>query len=164
MPLAVSRNPFPDREKPTSTLLTPQARVLAALMPDDASEPNFLWRVINRAQLGVRAGYSPISGTITRALNGIRPNNTSSGTPHLGLIGLGLVEVVKLDICDIEEINYRATPAGVEAYRAYVAVHGELPIVKDAGTCSNTSRGYKRGEWIQGADRYRGKIEAPKSI
>lgn len=139
-------------------LRVPQARVLRALVPppEYADHPELRdteWPCLPRARLGVRAGYTAISGTVTRALNGIR-EGSSSGDPHPGLLARGLVEVVRLDVEGEVEDCYRATPAGVAAYRAHVAEHGEeLPPVRDAVSSTNKNRGYKVGENQQGAPR-----------
>lgn len=118
------------------TLRIPQARVLRALLPADPSDPPSEWPLLNRAGLGVGAGCTPTSGTITRALNGIR-EGSSSGDAHPGLLALGLVEEVAIDIEGRTEVNYRATLAGVAAYQAFVAQGGKLPPVKDAAHCTN---------------------------
>ncbi len=120
----------------TTVLRTPQARVLAALQPTDLTDPVSEWPLVTRAQLGIRAGYTAISGTVTRALNGIR-EGSSSGDPHKGLLALGLVEEVVLDVEGVMETDYRATPAGVVAYQAHLAATGTLPQVKDAALCVN---------------------------
>lgn len=135
-------------------LRVPQARVLAALMPEDPESYWTEWPVFNRAQLGVQAGYTAISGSITRALNGIHPGS-SSGDPHLGLLALELVEEVNID----GETNYRATALGVRAYQLYIQSKGGLPEVRDPTLTTNTNRGYKFGRWKQGEDKYRGKKE-----
>jgi hypothetical protein len=96
------------------------------------------WPLVTHKQLAVRAGYTGTSGSITRALNGIRKGNKTSGIPHPGLLELGLVEIEILDIEGVKERNYRITAAGIAAYRAYVAIHGEeLPPVKDAALSVN---------------------------
>lgn len=141
MPVSVRHSPF-DRPAPTQApnlaLRTPQARVLAALQPDDPSDPLIDWPLVTRAQLGVRAGYTAISGTVTRALNGIRPGNTTSGDPHPGLLERGMIEEVVLDIEGVREVNYRATALGVRAYQAYIAAHkNKLPDLKPADLCTN---------------------------
>ena len=92
--------------------------------------------MVNRAQLGVRAGYTAISGSITRALNGIR-KGSSSGDPHPGLLARGMIEEEVLNVEGIEEINYRATDKGVRAYTEYTKTHKKLPVVKDAKLCIN---------------------------
>ena len=140
MPKSVNRNPFlghqPVTGRPRSGLRTPQARVLEALVPQYPEDPVSEWPLVSRAQLAVRAGYTVISGTVTRALNGIRPGNRTSGDPHLGLLKLGLVEQVEVDVDGAVEIDYRATPAGVLAYQEYAAT-GPPPKVKDARSCTN---------------------------
>ena len=139
MPVSVQRDPFGGKKQDTETvkLRTPQARVLAALQPDDPTDSLWHWPTVTRAQLGIRAGYTAISGTVTRALNGIR-EGSSSGDPHLGLLALGYVEEVILDIEGTKEVNYRATQAGVRAYKAYMSTNeGKLPQLRDATTCTN---------------------------
>ena len=143
-------------------LRTPQARVLAALVPADATDPVFDWPLVTRPQLAVRAGCTAISGTITRALNGTRAKKVfgdrpktgvwslvgtvggkeiwegnSSGDPHAGLLELKCVEEVVLDIEGTKEVNYRATKLGVAAYQAWVRKNGKLPALKDASVCVN---------------------------
>lgn len=162
MPVLVKIDPFSrQRVIPTDlSLRTPQARLLAALYPEYPDDPVTEWPVVNRAQLAVRAGYTAISGTVTRALDGLqarrvvgaRPTSgkwqlvgtdpdvwegSSSGDPHPGLLVRGMVEVLVLDIVGVSEVNYRATALGVRAYRAYVEAHGALPVVKDAAACVN---------------------------
>lgn len=157
MPVSARRSESTDGDEPVE-LRKPQARVIRALVPDDPSSYWTEWPIYNRAWLAIKAGFTPISGTVTRALNGIRPGS-SSGPPHLGLLALGYVEEESLEVDGVQETYYRATPAGVRAYQAYVAGHGPLPPVKDAASATNTNRGYNRGQWRQGADRHRGRID-----
>src|SRR5579863_7294957 len=120
-----------------SDLRVPQARVLQLLIPENVDSYWTEWPVVCRSELGVRAGYTGRSGSITRVMNGIR-EGSSSGDPHKGLLALGYVEEDVLDIEGTKEVNYRATLAGVRAYEAYLAAcGGELPEVKDAATCTN---------------------------
>lgn len=144
MPRAIKPDVFDNQpsEEPQE-LRVPQARLLAALMPDDPTRPLICWRVVNRARLGVKAGYTAISGTVTRALNGVKPGS-SSGEAHLGLLGLKMIEEVIIDIEGTKEVNYRITWAGIRAYQDYIKRHGELPPLKDRGTCINDR--YKKGE------------------
>jgi len=146
MPVSVKIDPFSQQPILNNlTLRAPQARVLAPLQPEHPDDPVFDWPLITRAQLGVRAGYTAISGTVTRALNGIRAGS-SSGDPHPGLLARGMVEEVVLYIEGTREVNYRVTRKGVEAYQAYITKQGgKLPELKDAATCTN--------------DRYRKNIE-----
>lgn len=123
-------------QQPDLALRSPQARVLAALQPDDPTDQIIDWPLVTRAQLAVRAGYTAISGTVTRALNGIR-EGSSSGDPHPGLLARGMIVEVTLDVEGTKEVNYRATDLGVRAYQAYLAERGGLPALKDAATCTN---------------------------
>lgn len=94
------------------------------------------WPELTRAQLNKRAGFTPISGTTTRALNGIR-EGSSSGKPHLGLIGLGLVKCSEVQSETGTEQVYRITAAGIRAVRAYIEERGRMPNRKDAESCVN---------------------------
>lgn len=148
MPVSIRNNPFDDginkktiaplkQSNNEDRLRTPQARVLAALMPNDTTEPVSEWPLITRAQLGINAGYTALSGTITRVLNGVR-EGSSSGDPHPGLLARGMIEEVVLDIDGVKEVNYRTTAAGIRAYQAHVAIHGkQLPNVRDKKACVN---------------------------
>jgi hypothetical protein len=139
MPVSVDVDPFSGQpvNRDDLSLRTPQARVLAALAPDGDDAARVDWPVVTRAQLGVRAGYTAISGTITRALNGIRVGS-SSGDAHPGLLVRGFVEEVVLDIDGTREVNYRITEVGIRAYRARVAERGpSLPPQRDKATCTN---------------------------
>ena len=137
-PVPVKRDPFSGQPIVPSDLRlrTPQARVLAALVPDDPAAPLIDWPLVTRTQLGVRAGYTATSGTITRVLNGIRAGS-SSGDPHPGLLARGMVVEIVLDVEGASEMNYRATGLGVKAYHEYVAERGGMPVVKDAAICTN---------------------------
>ena len=110
---------------------TLQARVLNVLMPTDIEAPSYEWPLLTRTQLNKRAGFTAKSGSITRALNGIRATNKTSGVPHPGLVELGMIEVTTLDIDGMEEDNYRITKRGIEALLAFVARGGKIPPVKD---------------------------------
>lgn len=134
MPVAVQRSPFD--EPPPLKLRTPQARVLAALMPDNLNDAWFDWPTYNRAQLNIRAGFTGVSGTLTRVLNGIRPGSSSGGA-HPGLLALELVKAETLDIDGVAEVNYHITSKGIVAYQAYVAEHGALPQVRSIEASTN---------------------------
>lgn len=140
MPVSIKRDPFSNQPiRPSDlSLRTPQARVLAALMPEYTDDPISEWPLVTRKQLALRAGYTAISGTVTRVLNGICAGS-SSGDPHPGLLARGLVEQEVLNIEGVSETNYRATPLGVRAYQAH---NKKLPPVRDAVICVNTTRGY----------------------
>ncbi len=145
MPVSVKRSPFvaPTTEPvPMVKLRKPWLYLLEALAPPPAYDALMYkvdWPVITRAWLGVLAGYTAISGTVTRALNGIREGNNKSGPPHLGILGLGYVEEIVLDIDGVSEINYRITTAGIAVYRDHIARYGPLDRKpKDKEGCINT--------------------------
>lgn len=141
MPVAVRQSPLAS-SKPNIELRVPQARVLRVLMPDRPDDPPMDWPTLCRAVLGLRAGYTAISGSITRALNGIRPGS-SSGDAHLGLVALGLVEVGEVDVDGVVERSYRITEAGIREFGRFMAQNGNaLPPLRDAALCVNTTRGY----------------------
>lgn len=118
-------------------LRIPQARVLKALMPSNLKAHSVEWPVLNRATLGIRAGYTAISGTITRALNGIK-EGSSSGDAHPGLLIRKLIKEVAIDIDGLTEVNYQITETGISEYSAYIAKNGDnLPPNKDASLCVN---------------------------
>ena len=146
MPVSVNRGPFTTdtvsvvkRDK----LRIPQVRILAALMPDRPSDPRTDWPLLTRAYLAVRAGYTPISGSVTRALNGIRPGSSSDargskpGQGHLGLIARGYVDDVPIDLDGLIEANYRITATGIVAYQSFIAEGGRIPPLKPAEVCIN---------------------------
>jgi hypothetical protein len=136
VPVSAVRDPFrPAGTARAEPLRTPQARVLAALLPSAAEVHRCDWPVLTRAALGVRAGYTAVSGTVTRALNGIRIGS-SSGDAHLGLLARRLVEEETIDCDGVAELNYRITVAGIAVYRAHVE-REELPPVRDALSCTN---------------------------
>jgi hypothetical protein len=114
----------------------PHMRVLRALMPDKITAPSFTWPLLTRVGLSEATGYAPTSGTITRILHGMK-KGMGRGGPHAGLLGLGHVQEVLLNIDGVTEVSYRITIAGVHAYRTFVRSGGDLPDVKDAISCTN---------------------------
>jgi hypothetical protein len=149
VPVSVKIDPFSGQpiRRTDLRLLTPQARVLEALKPRREDDPPDEWPLATRAQLGVRAGYTALSGTVTRAINGVRPGS-SSGDPHPGLLARGMIEEVVLDIEGLLETNYRITPLGLLAYRAHLtSVGGKLPEPRDRAVSTNDR--YKKPEQQQ---------------
>lgn len=88
-------------------LRVPQIRVLRTLT--DGS-------LLTRSKINDRAGISQVSGTVWRALNGLK-EGSSSGAPHLGLLALGYVEEHRIDVDGVEETGYMITKAGKDALR-----------------------------------------------
>lgn len=119
------------------SLKIPQARILSSLMPTHPDYPPSEWPLITRSQLCIRAGYTTISGTVTRVLNGIRPGNTTTGTPHPGLIERGMIEVVMVDVEGLKEKNYRITRLGIRAFQNFIISGRKMPKVKDASAHTN---------------------------
>ena len=107
----------------------PQARVLSVLMSGAA---------LTRAKISQRAGFTELSGTVTRVLNGLK-EGSSSGTAHLGIVALGLVERIELEVevgAALETV-YRITAAGRDALAAFVAEHGEMPDMRSRAGSTN---------------------------
>ncbi len=125
--------------QPIPNIRVPQARVLNALLPNNPSLPISEWPILTRKLLNVAVGYSPISTGVTRPLYGI-PENSTSGHPHPGLLALGLVEVVKVNIQGVIEDNYRITKLGIQALAKFFVEGGKLPTKKDRAT--NTNKRY----------------------
>ncbi|MGH7172769.1 MAG: DUF1810 family protein [Gemmataceae bacterium] len=126
--------PDTNKGKPIKTpgvpsLPMPQARVLQALLPVDGVKPS-----MSRAELCKKVGYTETSGTITRALNGIREGG-GSGTPHKGLLDSGLVTEAKRD--EDNEAAYQITNEGIKAIEDYLKEHGELPKPRDKTLSTN---------------------------
>lgn len=126
---------------PQVKLRKPQARVLALLMPADPTSYWTEWPTVNRAELASRAGYTPLSGTLTRVLNGIKAGSSSNGHKGAepGLLELKYIEEERLDLCGVIEVNYRATAAGVQAYQEYIRERGE-PVTSRSKAGSTNKR------------------------
>ena len=120
-----------------------QARVLYALMPISGSEN---LPVLTRVQLAKRVGWSPTSGTINRALHGVR-TGSSSGNPHKGLLDIGLI--VAIDLNGITQ--YQITTEGLKA----IEKHPGLPKLRNKAICINNRYLVGKGatEDVEGKDR-----------
>ncbi len=94
MPVAVRHDPFRYR------LPAHQVAVLALLMPAVNAAP-VDWPLCTRAAMRLALGYSP-TNSLNRILN----------HPKSGLVPLGLVEVVVLDVEGVLETSYRITTEG----------------------------------------------------
>lgn len=110
-------------------LKIPQVRVMRALAGG---------AVLTRAKLQERAGYTAASGTVTRVLNGLR-EGSSSGAAHPGLLALGLVERVDLDVDGVTECGYALTAAG----EARLAALNGTPLPKHRDRWKSTNYRYQ---------------------
>lgn len=124
-------------EKMNEPLKIPQARVLYALMPIYPDDPPGEWPLITRNELCHRAGFTTLSGTVTRVLNGIRPGNKTTGKPHPGLIERGLMECVIVEVEGVKEKNYKITRTGIKAMQEFMIAGRTLPNVRPRGICIN---------------------------
>ena len=103
-------------------LRLPQYRTLRALLPNaNGQKPCY-----SRAKLSVKAGFSAISGTINRALHGIKRNAPQAeyAGAHKGLLGLGLVKEIEQNIDDTRSVEYEITAPGIKAVARYAKSHG----------------------------------------
>ncbi len=126
MPRVLHLESFTFPKKWSGDLRVPHARVLHALMPKGDSDTV---PVLTRVQLAERAGFSPTSGTINRALHGIH-TGSPSGSPYQGLLDIGLVDEVELD-------GIKAYQITLDGCKAIEKVVGELPKLKDKASCTN---------------------------
>jgi hypothetical protein len=126
--------PFP-KESPIE-VRTPQARLLVVLSEEDCPP-------LTKIKLAEAAGFSPGSGTIVTALNGVR-EGSSHGSACLGLLEMGFVQRFSLDIDGIEEVVHVITEEGREALRDYMETHGGLPKMRSKE--ASTNRRYSGGK------------------
>ena len=114
------------------TLKIPQARLLSVLAQGG---------VASRQRLAERCGFSVVSGTVTRILNGLR-EGSSSGAAHAGLIALGFVEQLELRMDGVSEMDgasetvYRITRRGRIELALWLE-RNELPPMRDAKASTN---------------------------
>jgi hypothetical protein len=52
-------------------------------------------------------------------------------------LALGFVEEMSLDIDGVQEVNYRATKAGAQAFAMYLEECGSLPELRPIDVCTN---------------------------
>ena len=115
---------------------TPQARVLKVLAPKDTTDHWTDWPEMTRYDLSVRIGWNPTTGTLNRALHGIR-KGSSCGAAHLGLLDLELVKEVTIELDSRQTTVYRITAAGVKALQRYLTETPRLPKKRDKELCVN---------------------------
>jgi hypothetical protein len=148
MPVSIrtANDPFVNQPQPVAAqvkadagsggnMRTPHAHILQVLFPERPQDHYIEWPLLTRAQLGIRVGYTAISGTITRALKGVHSAKTVN-EQHDGLLDLKYVVEVPIETDVGVEVNYRITAAGIAAYRAYLLTHPNgPPPCKDRSTC-----------------------------
>lgn len=109
-------------------LSVPQARLLAALASAPAGG-------LPREACCLRAGLSPTSGTFPSAVTGVREGSTH-GPPSPGLLRMGLVRAVRVDVDGLQEVAYAVTQAGRDALAAWLS-RNRLPAVKERAAATN---------------------------
>ena len=123
----------PVKEKKVKRMPVPQVRVLRALKRAKG-------RALTRGELNERSGFSPLSGTINRALGGVAKDaqqvKSGSANPQKGLVDAGLVKKRKRidETAGINEWVYEITPAGDKALEDFDGTVGE---VREAKLCVN---------------------------
>lgn len=106
MPVHVAHDPFGTIGNGTGRgLLNHQARLLQILMPTYPGDPPSEWPLLTRSVLRERLGYSP-TNSLNRLING-------HGSSR-GMIDLGLIEIVQVNVEGVIERNYRITRKGIE--------------------------------------------------
>ena len=108
-------------------LKIPQIRVLRLLADGGGC---------SRARLSELAGYTAISGTVTRVIHGLREGSTS-GPAYPGLLDAGLVEENALNMDGIKEVCYTITEAGLSALAALNGEASNLPPLRNRKVCTN---------------------------
>lgn len=144
MPVSVRRDPFEgERPRPAAgrsragraprkvgDLRPSHANVLAVLMPppEHLGDPT-LWPLWCRTQLvaRVRKADGGQYAQMTRILNGIKPGAAGGEEPHPGMVELGLVEEVILDIEGAREYHYQITAKGIAAYQKHLERGVDIP-------------------------------------
>ena len=118
---------MPKNPLPASTI---EARVLNAVASAQGG-----W--LNRHDLNKKSGFTKLSGSATRALNGVKKNKYfPAGRP--GLIQEKAIEVSRDDVDGKVEINYKVTPVGRTLLKTWLKEHdGKVPKLRGADTSTN---------------------------
>lgn len=121
------------RKKSTSPISVPQARLLNALKPRDGVKP-----CLTRMKLIKAVGFSPLSGTFSRAMNGVKRDSAVSEFlgAQPGLIKMEMIEVIEGKVDESSETAYRITKAGTDALEQFLAIK-KLPKARDKALCVN---------------------------
>jgi hypothetical protein len=106
-------------------LRLPQIRVLRSLAEG---------QLLTRNKICRAAGFSTGSGTLNYALNGMKVSKANP-RPHPGLVELGLITKIDLDIDGVVEVGYRITEEGLAALEEYGVA--ALPPTRDKEVSTN---------------------------
>ena len=117
-------------EQYLANLRVPQIRALLVLRGEGRGIP----LALSRAKLQERCGFTPTSGTVTRVMRGL-PGGTSSGPACPGLIELGLVRVLNLEVDGVTEQCYQITPMGQGVIDCHT---GDLPPLRSVNGSTNS--------------------------
>jgi hypothetical protein len=110
----------------STALRLPQLKVLAALGSSS----------LRREDLAAKAKFRPKTGTINAALHGVK-EGSSTGSPRPGLLEMGMVDRIELDIDGLVELRYVATDKGKAALARWLDEHGPLPVGRDKDASVN---------------------------
>lgn len=133
-------------KKPKQTISLPQARILSILRPKSGGKNP----ILSRIKIIKEAGFSPLSGTFSRALNGVAKMSTVAEFigAKKGLVDLGFVKLVDTNVDGAVEHGYEATKDGLKELDKFLktCVDGELPKHRDRTVCLNN-------RYIKGTDK-----------
>ena len=115
-------------KRPKVKIRLPQIRALQALKSGE---------LMTQVKICRACGFSEKSGTIRSIINGV-PEGSSSGPARPGLVTLGLVDRVELDIEGVLEVVYRITDRGLARLEQE---DRQLPPLRDKDI--STNRRYK---------------------
>lgn len=124
---------IPSRQKqvePLPKIRLPQVRALMVLS-EDGCRP-----LLTRAKLAERIGLSPISGTLSSVLNGVR-EGSSSGPARPGILSLGLAERFDIEVEGLLETVYQVTDKGERVLQQILDERGQLPELRDKDISTN---------------------------
>lgn len=128
-------------------LSLPQARILSMLKPKVPSAKN---PILTRVKIIELCGFSPLSGTFSRAVNGVAKMSKVAEFigPQKGLVALKFINEVENQVDGKTEHGYEATRAGLLELQAFLKTckDGELPGNRDRKLCLNN-------RYIKGADK-----------
>lgn len=120
----------PEQPKRT-TLGTVQLRILKVLADSGG--------ILTRLKIQKRVGFSTLSATVTNTMNGVAVGSTHCKRGKVGLLALGLVEKIQVEVVGVLEEGYRITPLGKQALEE-CGGGNDLPPLKDRTLCTNSNK------------------------